>query len=107
MLKTVLGITGTDSDTLLQTYLDVAKREILAWRYSYAMADVFDVPVEYETTQVMAVVTGFSIRGAEGQTVHNENGISRTFQYADMVAYIRANVIPKAKSLRMEAVSNG
>lgn len=54
-----------------------------------------DAPLaEYDTVQVMACVVGYGISGAEGQKGHSENGISRTFEYADMVAYIHNNVIP-------------
>lgn len=49
---------------------------------------------EYDTIQVMACVVGYSLRGAEGQTSHNENGIQRSFQYADMVKYIHEHVNP-------------
>ena len=95
MLKTLLGITNTASDALLTVYLKAAGSEILAWRYSYvAESAPIAVPTEYEMTQVFAVVSGFSQSGAENQVTHSENGISRTFKYADMIAYIRANVIP-------------
>jgi len=49
---------------------------------------------EFDTTMVMAVVNGYSQSGAEGQTGHSENGISRQWKYEDMVAYIRAHVAP-------------
>lgn len=97
ILKVMLGISDTNSDTLLQTYLDAAKREILGWRYSYSDDAPSEVPTEYEMTQVQAVVNGFTQRGAEGQVFSIENGIHRHFVYADMVRYIRANVIPMAK----------
>jgi hypothetical protein len=47
---------------------------------------------EFDTVMVMAVVNGYSQQGAEGQTAHSENGISRVWKHEDMVAYIRANV---------------
>lgn len=97
MLKTFLKIAGTASDTELSVYLDFAKREILAWLYSgNTPTDVTDVPTQYETVQVMACVVGYGLSGAEGQKGHSENGISRTFEYADMVEYIHNNVIPFA-----------
>lgn len=81
------------------TYLDLAKAEILAWRYSYSEQEVTEVPTEYESTQIEAVVVGLSIQGAEGQLQHTENGISRQFNYATMINYIRAHVIPIARCL--------
>jgi hypothetical protein len=47
-------------------------------------------------TVIMAVVVGYGLMGAEGQTSHAENGISRQFKYADMTDYIHRNVTPYA-----------
>ena len=96
MVKDILRISDTSMDSLLSTYLNIAKSEILGWRYSYAENTPDDVPAEYEMTQVQAVVFGFTQSGNEGQDVSIENGIHRHFSYPDMVRYIRANVIPIA-----------
>jgi hypothetical protein len=98
-LKCLLRETGESKDVELRTYLDLARHEILGWMYSAVGAipdTVTDVPQKYEVTQIMACVSGYGISGAEGQTGHSENGISRTFKYADMVDYIRAHVMPIA-----------
>lgn len=92
-LKTILRIGDDASDALLTTYLNFAKNEILAWRYSLGGNWPGEVPMEYEMTQIQAVVNGFTQSGLEGQTVSVENGIHRHFEYSDMVRYIRANVI--------------
>ena len=55
-------------------------------------SDVTTVPERYDGTQIYAVVAGYTHAGAEGQTAHSENGISRTFKYSDMVDYIHNNV---------------
>lgn len=97
-LKTILGI--TDADTVdvnrLTAYLDSAKAEIIGWRYGTWPEEKrpVEVPPEYEQIQIWAVVAGFSQSGAENQTSHSENGISRTFKYEDMIAYIRSKVTP-------------
>lgn len=97
MVKTSLGIDLTDVsiDGELYTYLEMAGMEILNWMYINHPSQretVTDVPTRYEIVQVNAVVNGYSQRGAEGETVHNENGINRQFVYAGMVDYIRSNV---------------
>lgn len=96
MLKTLLGVTDTTEDEQFKVFLTAAAREIIAWRYSYSSeADKrTSVPPEYEMTQIYAVIAGYSQSGAENQHSHSENGISRTFKHADMIAYIRANVMP-------------
>lgn len=97
MVKAIMGGDAPD-DTIISSYLDLAKAEILGWRYSYSPDDApEDVPAEYEITQVQAVVNGFTQRGMEGQSVSVENGVHRHFVYADMVRYIRANVIAIGK----------
>ncbi len=97
-VKQILGIEDKSEDELLKTYLSVAEREIITWRYSSMENLPIDgVSSEYEMTQVFAVIAGYSGSGAENQTSHNENGISRTFKYEDMIAYIRSHVIPYVK----------
>lgn len=86
------------SDERITAYLDMSRDEIISWRYSYNPDDtITDVPAEYETVQIFAVLTGLNLIGAEGEISHAENGISRTFNYAGMVEYIRSKVIPKVK----------
>ncbi len=99
MVKTLLEIADNDTDNTLSVYLDLCKTEILSYLYLQLNGippSVTDVPSEYEVTQVMAVVAGFNIIGAEGQTVSIENGIHRHFKYSDMVEYVRNHVIPYA-----------
>ena len=97
MVKTIMGADAPDDNTIA-SYLDLAKTEILQWRYSYDPENMpSDVPPAFEVAQVYAVVSGFTQRGNEGQSVSIENGIHRHFAYADMVRYIHENVIAMAK----------
>ena len=96
MLILLTGITYDVSEEKLEAYLQIAEKEILAWRYSYSSQRPDTVPEEYEMTQIQAVIAGFNLSGAENQTQHSENGIVRSFRYADMLAYIRSHVIPIA-----------
>ena len=107
MAKAILRIDDDSEDALLETYLDMAGKEILGWRYSNANpGNVPDaVPPEYEMTQVQAVVNGYTQSGVEGQRVSIENGVHRHFGYSDMVEYVRSHVLPVAGVLRAAAVS--
>lgn len=96
-IKTTLGISIDDVtlDNELSAYLDMAANEILNWMYINHPSDrptEPEVPLRYENVQIQGVVYGYNHKGAEGETVHNENGINRTFVYADMLDYIRSNV---------------
>lgn len=97
-LKILLGSDASEDDeTLLSEYLNIAKDEILNWLYirqGSVPEDATEVPARYEQTQIFAVIAGFNIRGAEGQTLHIENGMHRQFVYDDMLKYIHAHVFP-------------
>ena len=92
-LKTLLQITDTTQDATLAVYLTLARDEILSWLYSGKTPEgVTDVPARYVPTQIMACVAGFSQGGADGQLTHSENGVSRSWKYDSMVAFIRSHV---------------
>ena len=94
MVKTLLEVSGEAEDARIKVYLAAAEKEIISWRYSLSSQKVTAVPEEYEMTQVFGVVAGYSQSGAENQLAHTENGITRQFKYADMIAYIRSHVLP-------------
>ena len=107
MVKAILRIDDTSEDALITTYLTMAGREILSWRYSNANPENVpeDVPAEYEITQVQSVIVGYTQSGIEGQILSIENGVHRHFRYGDMLEYIRSNVIPVAGVLRTNAAA--
>ena len=85
------------SDEKLNTYLSIAKGEILAWQYHLIGGvpdDVTTVPTKYENTHVYAVVAGYTHAGSEGESRHVENSVTRDFKYSDMLDYIHNNVLP-------------
>lgn len=96
-LKRILGESSTKYDAILMDYLVMAKEGILEWYYANyedIPEGVNDIPVKFQSVQIWAVVAGFNLRGAENQSVHNENGISRSFNASDMLQYIRKNIDP-------------
>ena len=93
------------SDETLNTYIQVAGNEILAWMYHLVGGvpeSVTEVPSKYEGIQIYAVVVGWTHAGAEGQGLSIENGVHRDFKYSDMLDYIHNNVLP---IVRVGAVS--
>ena len=95
-IKAMLGRDAEGQDDVLAVYLKQAEHEIIAWHFGDAGFDDGDiereVPAKYDIVQINAVVVGFNIRGAEGQSQHDENTIKRVFAYEDMVHYIHAHV---------------
>ena len=95
-LKTILQDDETP-DNVLSEYLDISAAEILNWLYirkGSVPVTVTAVPAQFEQIQIMAVVEAVNIVGAEGQSLHIENGVHRQFKYDDLVAYIHSHVPP-------------
>ena len=95
-VKRLLGIPSDDTtqDEILCAYLNLAQAEIITWMYinfKDVPEDAF-MPSKYDITQIHAVIAGFNLQGGENEMRHSENGITRVFQYSDMVDYIRAHV---------------
>lgn len=98
VIKTLLDDGGEmPSDEKLNTYIQIAGQEILAWKYHLiggVPEEVTEVPAAEDVTHIYAVVAGYTHAGSEGEKQHNENSVNRVFIYADMVSYIRNNVLP-------------
>ena len=98
VIKTLLDDGGEmPSDEKLNTYIQIAGQEILAWKYHLIGGvpdDVTEVPAAEDVTHIYAVVAGYTHAGSEGEKQHNENSVNRVFIYSDMVDYIRNNVLP-------------
>lgn len=95
-LKLVLGIENECSDETLEAYLELTGKEVLNWKYSLVggvPSNITKVSPQDELAQIMACAAGFGHIGAPDQTMHNENGINRSWQHSDMLDYIRSNVI--------------
>ena len=69
----------TDTDEVLDNVLADAEALILNRMYPFGYPDETVVPARYERLQIQLAVELYSKRGAEGQTSHSENGISRTW----------------------------
>lgn len=165
-VKVFLAISDTTQDALLTAYLDMARDELINWRYalvknsdlarayssnedSYVSVDILafiatlgsvtngsyvftyseateswqyesaDVDLEdygidyrgapedeetvtvtyndlvlvkYDYIEIMAVVIGYNLSGAEGQKSHSEIGVGRSFEYSNMIQYVHSNV---------------
>lgn len=91
MLRVMVG--ESDSDELLSTYLTIAARKILNRAYPYDDA-VSDVPEKYHVLQCEIAAYLINKRGAEGQTGHTENGITRQYEDADVPPSMLKGVTP-------------
>lgn len=74
-----------EEDALLNAYLNMAESKILNKMYPFGIPDdVSGVPDRYFQTQINIAIYLYSKRGAEGETQHDENGINRAYESADV-----------------------
>ena len=95
MLRVMVGQpnTGDWSDDVLISYLAIAGRKILNRAYPYD-EDVEEVPRRYGYLQCDIAAYLLNKRGAEGQTAHSENGVSRSYESADVPESMLREVVP-------------
>ena len=97
LLKAIVG--GSDTDDVLLAYLDIAGRKIINRAYPFD-PDVIEVPKRYEFLQCEIASYLLNKRGAEGQTGHSENGISRSYESADVPESLMAAITPSCGVIR-------
>ena len=92
-VKLLSGITDNTEDTQITAFLELTAEEIINWQYHLIKRpEGVSLAPEYETVQVQACAAGYGQIGGTGETTHSENGISRTWKYADMLMYIQSHV---------------
>lgn len=96
-LKAMVG--SSDTDEVLSTYLKLAGRKIITRAYPYDDT-VTEVPTQYDTLQCEIAAYMLNKRGAEGQTSHSENGITRAYENADVPSSMLKVVTPHCGILR-------
>ena len=69
----------TEEEIVLDGLLSLAASLILNRMYPFGYDDTKTVPLRYEQIQIQLAVELYTQRGAEGQTSHSENGISRSW----------------------------
>jgi len=94
-LQTLKLLTGaTDSeDGLLLALLSLAEGKILERLYPYDHSKE-TLPARYVGKQIEIAVYLYNKQGAEGQTAHSENGISRTYESADVPESMLRGIAP-------------
>lgn len=101
LLRVMVGQPNTDaswSDDVLISYLKIAGEKIINRAYPYDDT-VVEVPRRYGVLQCEIAAYLLNKRGAEGETAHSENGISRTYASADVPESLMSEVIPHVEVL--------
>lgn len=83
-MKAIIGdeVMDGDNDDLLSVYLDIAADKILNRRYPFRRPPGAEVEPQYRQAQLEIAIFLFTKRGAEGESLHSENGVSRSYGMA-------------------------
>lgn len=90
---------GNYSDALLTDMLESAKHIIMTYRFPSGSWPT-DLEARYLDLQVRMALELVARMGAEGQTAHSENGISRTFDGASVSPALLAEITPVVRTAR-------
>lgn len=99
MRLSVLISPDTAADELLAVLVEQSEGIVLNRRYPFGAPEGTTVPTAYEHIQLQIALELFSKMGAEGQTSHGENGISRTYESADVSPSLLKRIVPVCGSV--------
>lgn len=96
----VLISPDTATNELLLVLIEQAEGIVLNRRYPFGAPEDAIVPTAYEHIQIQIALELFSKMGAEGQISHNENGINRTYEAADVSPSLLSRIRPVCGSVK-------
>ena len=89
----------TADANILSTYVTLSEGIVLNRRYPLGVPEGAIVPKQYEHIQLQIALELFSKRGAEGQIEHDENGIARKYESADISTTLLKRITPLVGSV--------
>ena len=90
-----IRITENTNDNELADILESAKAVILSRRFPFGEQPA-EIEDKYKDLQIRIAVEMFNKRGAEGETAHSENGVSRSYASASVSEELLREITPKA-----------
>ena len=90
-----IRITEKVNDVELEDILESAKSVILSRRFPFGEPPA-EIEDRYKDLQIRIAVEMFNKRGAEGETAHSENGVSRSYASASVSEDLLKEITPKA-----------
>ena len=90
-----IRITENVMDIELEDILESAKAVILSRRFPFG-EQPNEIEDKYKDLQIRIAVEMFNKRGAEGETAHSENGVSRSYASANVSEDLLKEITPKA-----------
>lgn len=84
----------TADNDLLSALMEQAEGIVLNRRYPFGYPEGTKVEARFEHIQIQIALELFSKMGAEGETDHNENGISRSYEAAGVSPSLLKRIVP-------------
>lgn len=92
------AITGETEEAVLSTYLTLAEGVVL--RKAFPFGDGTEtMPEKYGRTQVEIAAYMLNKRGAEGESAHSENGVTRYYEDGDIPPTLLRRILPVGEVL--------
>ena len=90
----VQSMTDETDSTVISAFLSMAAEAIRHYADPYKMRDETELLEEYGGVQVKAASYYLNKRGGDGEISHSENGISRTYEAADLPPSLLQEIVP-------------
>lgn len=87
------------TDDLLLFLLEQAEGIVLNRRYPFGAPEGATLSPLHEQIQIRIALELYSKMGAEGQVAHSENGVSRTYEAADVSPSLLRQIVPVCGSV--------
>lgn len=95
----ILSAMTDQQGSVLFAYLAIAEDKVLRKLYPFDNENKM-LPERYHMTQVEIAAYLLNKRGAEGETAHSENGISRSYEDGDVPSSLLRDIVPYAGVVR-------
>ena len=99
-IEMVMVMTEEQDEDVISTFLRIAERKIIEKAFPFHPEE--EMPSRYDTLQCEICAYLLNKRGAEGQTMHVENGIERTYESASVPDSMLKAVVPFSKALGVD-----
>ena len=91
ILKSMLDSGDTTTDETANAYLAAAEKAVINLAYPFGDGSEL-MPEKYDYEQIEIALYMLNKRGAEGENLHIEEGIHRSFEVADIPVSLRARI---------------
>lgn len=87
------------TDDEIVVLLELSKGVILNAQYPFGNIPVEEIENRYKHIQIQMCIEMYNRRGSEGEVQRTENGISRTYDTADISKSLINRIVPKCQIL--------